>query len=485
MLNRFLNKYKNMALPLKAAFWFTVCNLILKGISFITVPIFTRIMSDIEYGKLSLFLSFEQLFLILATWEIQMGAYQKGLFKYKDETKLFTISTQALVNVLSLSFFIILFCCNNFVVQFTGMSRKILLFLLIYILLQPSYNCWLIRKRTIYCYRISVIVTIFYALINVAIPMGALFLISKTAEVRFVSTMICSSLMFIVFYFPNAKYWVLVQNFERVKEHWVFLIRFEAPLVLHSLSYLVLSQADRVMIGKMVGEAQAAYYSVAYSIGSVVSILQNSINQALIPWIYEMLEKKQYRKIGEIINYLLILVGGIMLIFILIAPEIMKILFDKNYYEAIWCIPPIVMGVFFMFLYSIFVNIESYYEKTKYVMYVSVSCGLINILLNYVCIKIWGYIACGYTTMICYILFAIGHYSFMKRTIKIAGIKENIFDCKEIIIISLLTLFVGILFTILYNFKFVRWGILGVALLGIFLMKNKIIYLKSILKEKQ
>lgn len=485
MLNRFLNKYKNLALPLKAAFWFTVCNLILKGISFITVPIFTRIMSDIEYGKLSLFLSFEQLFLILATWEIQMGAYQKGLFKYKDETKLFTISTQALVNVLSLSFFIILFCCNNFVVQFTGMSRKILLFLLIYILLQPSYNCWLIRKRTIYSYKISVIVTIFYALINVAIPMGALFLINKTAEVKFVSTMICSSLMFIVFYFPNAKYWVLVQNFERVKEHWVFLIRFEAPLVLHSLSYLVLSQADRVMIGKMVGEAQAAYYSVAYSIGSVVSILQNSINQALIPWIYEMLEKKQYRKIGEIINYLLILVGGIMLIFILIAPEIMKTLFDKNYYEAIWCIPPIVMGVFFMFLYSVFVNIESYYEQTKYVMIVSVICGIINVVLNYVCINIWGYIACGYTTLICYILFAVGHYCFMKKTLRINNIKENIVNLNMIILISASVLLIGVLFTILYYNLYARVLLLFAIIIITFCFRKKIYQLKNIIKTNK
>lgn len=485
MVNKLLNKYHNMPIPIKAAFWFTVCNLILKGISFITVPIFTRLMSDTEYGKLSLFLSYEQLFLILSTWEIQMGAYQKGLFKYKNDEDIFTVSTQGIVNILSILFFSIIFIFNRHVTNFTGMSRTILIFLLIYILFQPAYSCWLIRKRTSYNYKSSVIVTLLYAIINVVVPMASLLLIKKTAEVKFVSTLISSTVFCIIFYIPYAKYWKIFVYWEKIKEHWIFIIKFEAPLVLHSLSYLILSQADRVMIGKMVGEAQAAYYSVAYSIGSVVNILQNSINQTLIPWMYQMLEKKKYKKISSIVNYILIAISCLMLIFILIAPDIIELLFEKNYYEAIWCIPPIVIGVYFMFLYSIFVNVETYFEKTKYVMYVSVSCGLINILLNYVCIKIWGYIACGYTTMICYILFAIGHYFFMKRTIKIAGIKENIFDCKEIIIISLLTLFVGILFTILYNFKFVRWGILGVALLGIFLMKNKIIYLKSILKEKQ
>lgn len=478
-----LNKYHNMPLPIKAAFWFTICNLILKGISFITVPIFTRLMSDVEYGKLSLFLSYEQLLVILATWEIQMGAYQKGLFKYKNEENIFTISTQAIVNILSVIFFFIIFIFNDYVIKFTGMSRMVLAFLMMYILFQPAYNCWLIRKRTSYSYKSSVIVTLLYAIINVAVPMTALLLVKRTAEVKFVSTLICSTIFCIIFYLPYAKYWKIFLYWKRVKEYWLFLVKFEAPLVLHSLSYLILSQADRVMIGKMVGEAEAAYYSVAYSIGSVVSILQNSINQTLIPWMYQMLEKKKYNKIGNIINYILMGISSIMLMFILVAPDIIMLLFEKNYYEAIWCIPPIVMGVYFMFLYSVFVNVETFFEKTKYVMYVSVACGLINIVLNYICIKIWGYIACGYTTMICYIIFAIGHYYFMRKTVKAEGIKENIFNYKSIFLISLGTVLLGVLFTVLYNYRLARWAILGIILLCLFGMRNKIRYLMNILKN--
>ncbi len=78
----FINKYKRISIQTKAAIWFSLCNLFIKGISFITVPLFTRIMSNEEYGTLSLFLAYEQIAMILATWEIQMGAYQKGIFKY-------------------------------------------------------------------------------------------------------------------------------------------------------------------------------------------------------------------------------------------------------------------------------------------------------------------------------------------------------------------------------------------------------------------
>ena len=50
MVNKIVNKYKQMSLPAKAAIWFTICNFVLKGISFISGPIFTRVLSTDEYG---------------------------------------------------------------------------------------------------------------------------------------------------------------------------------------------------------------------------------------------------------------------------------------------------------------------------------------------------------------------------------------------------------------------------------------------------
>ena len=48
MKKNFYTVYKNLALPLKASLWFTICNFILKAISFITVPLFTRYLSTEE-----------------------------------------------------------------------------------------------------------------------------------------------------------------------------------------------------------------------------------------------------------------------------------------------------------------------------------------------------------------------------------------------------------------------------------------------------
>ncbi len=42
------SKYRSLSVQAKAALWFTICSFLQKGISFITVPIFTRLMSTEE-----------------------------------------------------------------------------------------------------------------------------------------------------------------------------------------------------------------------------------------------------------------------------------------------------------------------------------------------------------------------------------------------------------------------------------------------------
>lgn len=50
-VNALLEKYHSLNVEVKAILWFTVCSFMQKGISFITVPIFTRLMTLKQYGQ--------------------------------------------------------------------------------------------------------------------------------------------------------------------------------------------------------------------------------------------------------------------------------------------------------------------------------------------------------------------------------------------------------------------------------------------------
>lgn len=484
MIKKLINKYNIASSPLKAAIWFTICNFILKGISFISGPIFTRVLPTYEYGKYSVFLSFEQIILILSTWEIQIGAYQKGIFKFKDNVKEYTSATQLLTNFLTICFFTIVFVFNNWFLKITRFNVSLEIILFVYLLFRPAYDCWLTRKRTDYDYKAAVTVTLLYSIINVVVPLLALYLVDRTANIKLGVTLIGSTLICMVFYFPYSNYIRLFKIRDRLKQYFSFNLSFGAPLVIHSLSFLVLSQADRIMISNMIGDSQAAFYSVAYSIASVITIIQNSINQSMVPWQYQMLEKQQFSQIRNVIHKLLLLFSIAIILFLMIIPEAMEILFTPDYYEAIWCIPPLSTSIYFMFVYSVFVNCESYYENTRYIMYVSVICGALNIILNYFAIQQFGYISCAYTSLISYVLFALGHYAFMRIIMQKEGIKENIVNPPLVVAISAFLVLASIGVTLLYNHTIVRYSIILFILLLIFILRKKIMPLYYLFKNK-
>lgn len=471
LISKLIKFYNSLSLPVRASVWFTFCNFLLKGISFIAVPIFTRVMPASEYGKVSIYNSFQQILLIFATFEIYLGAYQRGILKYKEEIEGFTLSTQITCNILTIIMFLCSFIFKDWFINQTEISNLIYNTMFLYFFIMPAYQCWIIRKRFDYEYKPVVITTMLFSLISTFGVLGFVLIIGQNAIVKIYYTLIIQILFCMPFYINNYRYFHKLYKSKMFLDFMRFEIKFEAPLVLHSLSYLILAQADSIMIGMFVGKTEAAYYSVAYNLANLVIIFQNSINQVLTPYRFKKLENKDYNDIKTSTNYMLLLISGIVIIFLLFAPEIM-ILFDSSYYQAIWCIPPISISVYFMFLYSVFVNIESYYGKTHYVMVVSIICALLNVVLNYYAIDYFGYIACGYTTLISYILFALLHYFFMCKTVRNEGVTEEIIEKRIVFLLSLITLVVGLSITFLYNYVVIRYLILFVIIVLMYLKRN-------------
>lgn len=486
MIKFIKNRYINLPLPAKAAIWLVACQVLLKGIGVFSSPLFTRLLSPAEYGKLTLFLSYEQLILIFSTWELALGPYQKGLFKYQDHISHFTKTILFLSAALTVSFFLLVFFFWDFVNAFTGITKIVAIFMFVYILTVPAYQCWLTRSRVNYTYKSQTFVTVLLALLQVFMPLVAVSLIEATAEVKIIFTLlpaICINVLLCIL--SLCKKDENVEAHQR-KQEMQFLLRFTPPLVFHSLSYLVLSQADRIMIGKMVGEAEAGIYGIAYMIANLAMMIQTSFCQVLTPWIYRKMERKEYSDIKQKTSGVFLLLGAIYIAFILVVPEIIKILYPPSYHEGIWCIPPIAIGVFFMFYYSLFVNIQEYFEETKCIAIISVACAALNIVLNYLGIKLFGYVACAYTTLLCYILFAVGHYAVMKLVLRKNNLKVEIYNKKILLLVGIAMLLFMALIMLLYNFMIIRY-LLVVAFGVVLVIMRKQVHgiIKQLLKREK
>ena len=72
-------KYSELTVEAKATIWFVICNCIQKGMTVITIPVFTRIMSTEQYGVYSVYHSWMGLLTVIITLNLSAGAFNNAM----------------------------------------------------------------------------------------------------------------------------------------------------------------------------------------------------------------------------------------------------------------------------------------------------------------------------------------------------------------------------------------------------------------------
>lgn len=75
----------------KAGSWYTITNFFGKGIAFLTIPIFTRLLSTEDYGIVSLLTSRVGTFSIIISLDL-MGSVGRGKTEFKEKYNEFSSS---------------------------------------------------------------------------------------------------------------------------------------------------------------------------------------------------------------------------------------------------------------------------------------------------------------------------------------------------------------------------------------------------------
>mgnify|MGYP000136374624 FL=1 len=475
-IDNFIEKYKKLSLPVKASLWYTICSVINKGIALISTPIFTRVMTAEQYGKFTIFQSWYAILVIFTSLNIYLGGYQKGLILFKEDKDRFTASQLGLIITITCIFGIIYLLFPAFWNDFFGLSSILMLAMFAELFFMPATELWSAQQRFDYKYKKNVAVTFFLTAFSMGVGIITVINTSHKTEARVYADMTAKSLIGIT---------LLILLFKRGKifydrTYWKYALAFNIPLIPHYLSNYILNQSDRLMIGKMVGSIPAAYYSVAYTISSVILLITNAINNSLTPYIYKSIDSGERKEIKKVANLLVALVAGLCVLTMAFAPEVIYAFAGKKYMDALYVIPPVALSVLFIFIYSLFSTIEYYYQKTKLISLATCVCAILNLILNYIFIKKYGYYAAGYTTLVCYIFLAIAHYVFYCKTLKEKNISDTIYDIKIITGISIVALFLMLGMVAVYRIVIARY-IIVVSMFVIALMKRKKI--KDILVE--
>lgn len=434
-------------------------NFINQGLTFISAPLFSKLMQPDDFGLFSSFIAFVQIIQILFTLNIQNSLYNAKIdfSEYKNRLFLKNISIFIIFNSMIIIIMILIF--SKSLMNIFKINSACLYLGCIYTFFYSFYlliNSYLIsnkdnKKNTV----IVSIITFIYSLLNIVFSLILVYYLENNKYIGRVYGMLLSVLLifpYIVYYIYNntrLSSFSLYSFFKSIK----YGLTISIPLIFHSLSSIVLSKMDQLMLLNTISAYSAGIYSYGNNFSHIFSTITQAFNTVYMPW---YLGKKANGDLSTIKKTYLKYRKFIFLIFCifnLCIPEVIYILSAREYYKAINSIQIVCLGFFFNYMYFFIVNYETYYKKTIYIAIGTILSGIINLVLNYFFIPFFQDVGAATATMISYFCLLIFHLIIAKYAIK----EDFEFDIKDILFYCILASLVMLLSIYFRNNYYLRY----------------------------
>lgn len=443
----------------KAGLGYTIGNILIRGIGFLSIPIFTRLMGTADYGLYNTYAAYEGIFYLMISLALNSSIKTAKLeFKERFDEYVSTIVAIVLANMglwLVIANIVYPIISN----QFWEFDRSILNVLVL-------HSCG------------SALIVIYNAVVGVRFQYKAYLGISLLNSVGSV----CISILLIVLAFSEHPFSgrifgafggasiagiiiiivLLRRSWPNFRKGYVkFALKYSLPVVPHGISQVLLAQFDRIMIEDMVGAAAAGIYSFTGNVSSIMKVIVNSVISAWSPWFFEAYnrgDKCLIRKVTHAcISGFALFTCGVMLC----MPEVLKLMAPSDYWDGIRLVIPMALDVFCTFLYAVYVEVEYYFKKTHYLMLATIGAAIINVILNVIMIPRFGYVAAAYTTLFSYVCYFVFHYIV---SCKLAN--EDVFNFKKNVGQIIICIIIGIFTAVFLNKWLVRWIMAAALCLG-------------------
>lgn len=390
-----------------------------KGIVFLTLPVFTYMLSPEDYGVMSIYAVTINIFIVL----IGLNFHTSVVRRYHEDTNDFSEfmgSNIIFLSIFNLCMILFLYYLKDSLASFFTIDDNVFFIAIIVSSLSVFLQVELSYLQTSQQSKRYVSILVIR---NILLTLGAIVWIYLLEDNKYLGKVYSELLIMGIIFIFVIRDLIKVSKFSFDKKFIKYSLAYGLPLIPHTLSGLILLQADRIIINQVTGSYETGLYSFAFNVGMIMSVFVTSFNNAWIPIFYKDLKEKAYEKIQGAANKYIKIIFIITLILILFSKEIVIIMADKKYYDALEIVPIIILGFTFVYLYTLYANYSFYRKRTWLISLFTLIAAIVNILLNYIFIPKYGYTAAAWTTLFSYFILFLLHYGNVKFILKEQTIK--------------------------------------------------------------
>ncbi len=340
------------------AVWFTMGALLMRGISIFTAPFFTRYLNPEQYGEFSLF-SIWAVILAMVCSLYTHGAIPVAHARLEEKAWRPFLSSALTLSTLSFALFAALLLALRAPL---GALMQV----------RPQHMPWLL------CYGYAMYVT------NAALGAYAqekrhqryfflsLLLLITTTGLSVILVLrwtdrLQGRLQGMVWPTLAVALVLALRLWQQGRtgysaRHWRFALSVSLPLILQALFFVLLPQSNRILLAANLGTDAAGIFSLAYTFGAILEDIALSFNLSWMPAYFDHLRARRqdaaHAQGARLMRTITLLTLG----FLLVCPEVFRLLVAPAYWSGIPMLTVLAMAAFLRFL-SLFPLNDALYQK--------------------------------------------------------------------------------------------------------------------------
>lgn len=381
-------------------FSYTFFNILEKAIPFFVLPIITRLLSKEEVGYYIFYQALISILIPLMTMNFDSSILLNYYKLSKEEFRIYFSNGLIIFLVIYSFLFLVAIALSNPISEWIDFPALWFKFVLLIIFFEfftvLRKNLWRVKYKI----KIFGIFSIMIALLNNGIGLILVFnsdLGWKGMIIgHFIGYLIFAIYSYITFYFEHLVIFQLKKTF--IKD----LIVVSFPLSLHRIGLWLGDTANKIIINSLLGATATGNYGIGAFFGSVITLIENAFNKAFTPYLFDKLsnidksKEKEIVKISYAVYFFLFIIAFFVFIFGYFG---VGIIFGDQYLPTKVFILPLTLAAMFKGFNKLHVNYIFYTKRTFNITQITLTTGILNVILSYFMIQKFGLVGAAYTML--------------------------------------------------------------------------------------
>lgn len=427
-------------------------------LSFLLVPLYTRVMPPGSYGEVTLIFTWFAIFNVFLAYGMETAFFR---FFNKESKKNQVVSTSLLSLLATTSIFVVFaFLFQESLAEWLNVEYQFIKYVILILGLDALVIipfAWLRAKEKPLRYALIKICNVS---INLGLNLFFLLLLPSLAKTNpesllnlmyvpdfeisyiFISNLVASAVTLLLL---GRVYFL--QRWQFDYRIWRKMLKYGLPVMIAGIAYTINEVFDRVLLAELLPEniakSELGKYSACYKLALFMTFFATAFRLGIEPFFFSHASSENPKKAYALITEYFVVLGSVILLAVVVFIDFLRYIIEQSYWEALPVVPIILVASFCLGIYH---NLSVWYkvtDRTRYGASFSLMGALITIVINFLFIPKIGYYASALATLAAYATMMLMSYIYGRKHYRIPyNLRKIVFYFGISLLLSFLSFYV-------------------------------------------